>query len=159
VPKASSPPPSGLVGRQCGRSILQGKHGMRHSGLVETFAARCFVFRRLNTKHQPTEPAPHTYHTNNPKRQHTGAACTGPQNHTFLQKPLAKPRLSNGSRKRAPSGAEFHGCPAPYAPHGPCGGTCKIPPISSEAFSSNSGSAPSKKDYLVKRNNDRNGVH
>ena len=30
---------------------------------------------------------------------------------------------------------------------------------SSEAFSSNSGSAPSKKDYIVKRNNDRNGVH
>ena len=53
---------------------------------------------RLNTKHQPTEPAPHIYHTNNPKRQHTGSACTGPQNHTFVKKPLAKPRLSNGSR-------------------------------------------------------------
>ena len=57
---------------------------------------------RLNTKHQPTNPAPHTYHTNNPKKQHTGAACTGPQNHTFLTKPLTKPRLSNGSRERAP---------------------------------------------------------
>jgi hypothetical protein len=37
---------------------------------VKTFAARCFVFSRLNTNHQPTEPAPHTNHTNNPKRQH-----------------------------------------------------------------------------------------
>ena len=115
-----------------------------------------FVFRRLNTKHQPTEPAPHIYHTNKPKRQHTGAACTGPQNHTFLKKPLAKPRLSNGSRKRA---NDAHGCPAPNAPHGPCGGTCKMEPISLEAFSSNSGLPPSKKDYIVKRNNDRNGVH
>ena len=32
-------------------------------------------------------------------------------------------------------------------------------PISSEAFSSNSGSVRPKKAYIVKRNNDRNGVH
>ena len=32
-------------------------------------------------------------------------------------------------------------------------------PISSVAFSSNSGSVRPKKDYIVKRNNDRNGVH
>ena len=38
----------------------------------------------LNTKHQPTEPSPHTYHTNKPKMQNTGSACTEPQNHTFL---------------------------------------------------------------------------
>ena len=68
------------------------------------FRQFCIQTSRLNTKHQPTEPAPHIYHTNNPKRQHTGAACTGPQNHTFVKKPLAKPRLSNGSRERAPSG-------------------------------------------------------
>ena len=62
------------------------------------FRQFCIQTSRLNTKHQPTEPAPHIYHTNKTKRQHTGAACTGPQNHTFLKKPLAKPRLSNGSR-------------------------------------------------------------
>jgi hypothetical protein len=31
--------------------------------------------------------------------------------------------------------------------------------ISLEAFSSNSGLPPSKKDYIVKQINDRNGVH
>ena len=94
------------------RQINKKPTRMRQVGLLTPHFPRpnvrsrvlCIQTTGLNTKHQPTEPAPHIYHTNKPKRQHTGAACTGPQNHTFLKKPLAKPRLSNGSRERAPSG-------------------------------------------------------
>ena len=67
--------------------------------------------------------------------------------------------LNRFTQRISKKNVELDGCPAPNAPHGPCGGTCELLVNLLEAFSSNSGSAPSKKDYIVKRNNDRNGAH